>query len=135
MRVLWFTNTPSCYCDKQVGYNGGGWIFSLEKELRKSVGNQMELGICFYHRQQISLAKVVHNGVTYYPCPRPKKSFVYIIKTIFGNLESASYEHEKLAIPQLLEVVNDFKPDIIHVFGSENIYGLLSNYALKVIRG
>ena len=36
MRVLWFTNTPSCYCDKQVGYNGGGWIFSLEKELRKS---------------------------------------------------------------------------------------------------
>lgn len=128
MRVLWFTNTPSCYCDKQVGYNGGGWIFSLEKELRKSVGNQMELGICFYHRQQISLAKVVHNGVTYYPCPRPKKSFVYIIKTIFGNLESASYEHEKLAIPQLLEVVNDFKPDIIHVFGSENIYGLLSNY-------
>lgn len=43
-------------------------------------------------------------------------------------MESASYEHEKLAIPQLLEVVNDFKPDIIHVFGSENIYGLLSNY-------
>ena len=88
MRVLWFTNTPSCYCDKQVGYTGGGWIFSLEKELRKSVGNQMELGICFYHRQQISLAKVVHNGVTYYPCPRPKKSFWVAISTsgIFSRL-------------------------------------------------
>lgn len=49
-----------------------GVDFFFGKELRKSVGNQMELGICFYHRQQISLAKVVHNGVTYYPCPRPK---------------------------------------------------------------
>lgn len=31
MRVLWFTNTPSCYCDKQVGYNGGGGFFLWKK--------------------------------------------------------------------------------------------------------
>ena len=36
--------------------------------------------------------------------------------------------HEGLAVPALLKVVNDFKPDIIQVFGSENIYGILVNY-------
>lgn len=35
MRVLWFTNTPSCYCDKQVGYNGGGVDFFFGKRTKK----------------------------------------------------------------------------------------------------
>ena len=45
MRVLWFSNTPSRYYSVagKKGYNGGGWISSLEALVREDV----ELGIIF----------------------------------------------------------------------------------------
>ena len=49
MRILWFTNTSSCYRREGVSanhYNGGGWISSLEMELKKR--KDVELGVCFY---------------------------------------------------------------------------------------
>lgn len=58
--------------------------------------------------------------------PRPAKTLCYTLRQILCNRKKASYEHEKIAISLLLEVVDDFKPDIIHIFGSENIYGLLT---------
>ena len=36
MRILWFTNTPSNYKLQNGGYNGGGWISSLETEIKKN---------------------------------------------------------------------------------------------------
>lgn len=133
MRVLWFTNTPSCYCDKKGGYNGGGWIASLEKQLLNKTYTQtdeaLEIGICFYYHDQTPPPfKTVQNGVVYYPVPRPKKSFTYTLKTILESPTHASDRHEELAIPPLLNVIRDFQPDLIHVFGSENIYGLLASY-------
>lgn len=44
MRVLWFTNTPSRYASFG-GYNGGGWIYSLEEEMSKR--EDIDLGIAF----------------------------------------------------------------------------------------
>ena len=35
MRVLWFTNTPSNFLKGTNVYNGGGWISSLELEIKK----------------------------------------------------------------------------------------------------
>lgn len=45
MRVLWFTNTPSLYTEK-TGYNGGGWISSLQREL--GARSDVKLGVCFF---------------------------------------------------------------------------------------
>ena len=40
MKVLWFTNSTSCYIpaneQRKKGYNGGGWISSAEKSIKKS---------------------------------------------------------------------------------------------------
>lgn len=47
---------------------------------------------------------------------------------MFSDKSRASVDHEVLAVPDLLQIVNDFKPDIIQVFGSENIYGILVNH-------
>lgn len=127
MRVLWFTNTSSCYKKKiGTGYNGGGWISSLENEIRKSTN--IKLGVCFYTREKIKTIKEEQNGTIYYIQPRPHKTLYYNLITILGKDEESSELHEKIAIPPLLEIINDFKPDIIHVFGSENIYGLLAKY-------
>lgn len=127
MRVLWFTNTSSCY-QKKIGssYNGGGWISSLEKEIRKN--NNIKLGICFYSRNEKQARKDEQNGTIYYIQPRPPKTLYYNWITILGKDKESSELHEKIAIPPLLEIVKDFNPDIIHVFGSENIYGLLAKY-------
>lgn len=124
MRVLWFTNTPSCYTKKGVGYNGGGWISSLEKAIKCK--GEIELGICFFSSE--ARDKVVQNGTTYYPIARLKKTFSYIVHSLFATPESASRYQERMLMPELLDVVRDFNPEVIHIFGSENIYGLISKY-------
>ncbi len=35
MKVLWFSVTPSLYKSYSNPHNGGGWISSLEAEVRK----------------------------------------------------------------------------------------------------
>lgn len=123
MRVLWFTNSSSCYLNGGRNTFKGGWISSLESEIKKNLG--IELGVCFYYDKT---DKEIIDGVTYYPIKRPSKSLKYTIKQLFSDEWTASVAHERLAVPALLNVVNDFKPDIIQVFGSENIYGILVNH-------
>ena len=125
MRVLWFTNSVSCYTSNANSYNGGGWITSLETEIRKRDG--IELGVCSYaHVPEMN--KVEKDGAVYYLLPRPKKTLKYTVETIFSKPEVSTFKHEKLAMPALLDVVNDFRPDVIQVFGTENVYGLVAGY-------
>lgn len=120
MRVLWFTNTPSCYEGKGNDYNGGGWISSLEKELRSYCTN-VKLGICFYYDGG---EKTELENVTYYPINRNKK-LTSLLKQFFYRREKASHLYQEEALLSLIKVVEDFRPDIIHVFGTENIFGAL----------
>lgn len=128
MRVLWFTNTSSCYKNKNKrGYNGGGWISSLELALKSMP--DIELSVAFYSNNVSKVMKEVgENGTVYYLMPRPYKSFYYMWVTIMGRLNESSRMQEEMAIPQFLEIVHDCNPDIIQIFGSENIYGLIAKY-------
>ena len=65
MRVLWFTNSPSCYKASSIkhGYNGGGWISSLQCSIQND--NEVQLGIAFFMTGEPK--KTTENGVTYYP--------------------------------------------------------------------
>ena len=126
MRILWFTNTSSCYQEKVGGYNGGGWISSLELELKKKEG--IELAICFYTNKENEVKKEIQNGTIYYLLSRPKKSLAYTFITLRAKFEKSSLLQEKVALPELVKVVRDFNPDIIQVFGSENIYALIAKY-------
>lgn len=127
MRVLWFTNSSSCYKRSSGNYyNGGGWISSLETELKKR--KDIELGVCFYTNSVPEQKKEKQEDTTYYLIPRPIKTTKYTFKTIIRKPEETTWEHEKLAMPALVNVVKDFNPDIIQVFGSENIYGLITKY-------
>lgn len=125
MRILWFTNTSSCFQVGHKGYNGGGWISSLEIELKKR--HDVELGVCFYMGGIDEVKKEIQNGTTYIYFLVLQNS-LYTLITIAGKVERSSQMHERMAIPNLLNVVDDFHPDIIQVFGSENIYGLIAKY-------
>jgi len=118
MRVLWFTDTPSLYRKSLTTYNGSGWTESLEFIIREK--KEIDLGVCFFHNDDCF--KVIENGTTYYPVPLYNTP----LKRLKHNLHYS--KSDEIEVTYYLKVVEDFKPDIIHVFGSEKSYGLLSYY-------
>lgn len=96
MKILWFSVTPSLFNAYSNGHNGGGWIASLERIVRQV--SEIELGIAF----NFSDEHFVHeqNGVKYYPISH-------------GSLETYK------------KIIDDFKPDLIQIFGSENEFGVI----------
>jgi glycosyltransferase involved in cell wall biosynthesis len=119
MRILWFTNTPSL-ASEFLGDNRnlGGWISSLEKQISKR--SDIELGIAFQHGfdppNSFSIATTQYFS---FPYPREK-----------GKIQglAARWNHEiegDSNVNYYLSIINQFKPDLIHIFGSEKSYGLI----------
>ena len=119
MRVLWFSINSSLYISRNGSKAGhGGWIGSLENIVRQH--DDFQLGIAFESKEDIF--KDVQNGVTYYP-----------MRTIHNKKDNRkrhfnAKNEEIQTLPVCLKVIEDFQPDIIHIFGSEWCYGLLVNY-------
>lgn len=112
MRVLWFSVTPSLFNPFSNSHNGGGWIASLEQIVRKS--DVIDLGIAFYFGNDYN---VYHNdGVKYYTLPNDHRSLIQRL---------VASDDTNARVDRYLKIVDDFKPDIIHVFGSENDFGLI----------
>ena len=121
MRVLWFTNTPSNYLYGTNAYNGGGWISSLEKELVKQ--ENIELGVAFILNGHPK--RVEGKGVFYYPINNP---YVGSIKGRIKKYVTSRESKERYFINAYLNVIEDFRPEIINVFGTEQNFGLVSKY-------
>ncbi len=63
MKILWFTDTPSLYKKNTKGYNGGGWIESLEQIIAQQ--KDIELAVSFFHSDDCFKSK--QGRSTYYP--------------------------------------------------------------------
>lgn len=116
MRVLWFTNSPSNYVGNKNPYNGGGWISSLENELKKH--GDIDLAISFLMVNQPQ--KKVEDRVTYYPIQFEQYSWKSKFSSKF-HINDFSYEKREWSkfFKPMQDVISDFKPDIIEIFGSE----------------
>jgi glycosyltransferase involved in cell wall biosynthesis len=127
MRVLWFTNTPSCFSLGSNPYNGGGWIASAEKAFHHIP--KVELAVSFLlDNQQF---KSENNGVVYYPIPYYRMSYLQKISKYLSFIsEKTLIKFEEKQWPYYLDkfkkIIDDFNPDIIHVWGSEGYFGLVS---------
>lgn len=122
MKILWFTNAPCSAVEKLgMNINTGGWLRSLEKELNKVP--DFELAICFYTYQNLEPFK--YNGTQYYPVLRKGKNSKLnrFIKRFFFS----EGDDEKEVI-ELVKVINLFEPDLIHVHGTEDNFGLIQNF-------
>lgn len=119
MRILWIAS-PSCNYvpvgQTSGGYNGGGWVSSLQNELLKR--EDITLGIAFCMDGQPE--KVEQEGTTYYIMPDHSKRLKDKIID-FVRINDAS--RDEVVWPQytdrLMAIIADFKPDVIHIFGSE----------------
>jgi len=128
MKVLWFTNTP-CGANEKLGYNiqNGGWLASLEKELVKQ--RDIQLSVCFYAKQD--LPPFSYKGTSYYPVYR-KNSDTKFGRFIYRFLHKTYNNRAELT--KLLSIVSEVNPDIIHVHGTEDNFGLIQgNINIPVI--
>lgn len=135
MRVLWFANTPSNYSARGSAYNGTGWVSALETE----ISGKIELAVAFVAKMprrgepkpkveigpshRVAWTSDVQHGVKYYPIYNghdrsPSDRLMTLLK--------GDAAQERDLVDAYSEIVEDFRPDVIQVFGSEHSYGLVA---------
>jgi len=121
MKVLIFTNSSAKYDAAINSYHGAGWIESFITLLERQ--NEIELALAFFHSKDCK--KVQRDNLTFYPifkASRRSNPFKTIFDDLKGNIESESL------CKDMVMAIEDFKPDVIQVFGSENIYPSVQKY-------
>jgi len=120
MRVLWLSMTSSLYKNSNNEKNNvaGGWISSLEHLI--TAIPEIYLGIVFYSKD--SDEKKIKESVTYYPIKKSKK--------VIERVRRATISKKTDGINMLIikKIIDDFKPNIIHVFGTESNFGRITSY-------
>ena len=121
MKVLWLCNImlPAIAEDLGVSFsNREGWLSGLYSQfLAETNGN--ELAICFPYDNREKLnaikARAINDGAKNVFKFKSNQAVCYGFRE---NLEvPEKYEIELEG--QMLEILNDFSPDVIHIFGSE----------------
>ena len=111
MRVLWVCNIilPAIARKLNVGYSSReGWLSgAAEKVLDPELGNDIELGICFPYSGSTGEIKVELDSGASCRC--------------FGfNEDTANPQRYDAALEtRFKEIIDMFRPDIIHIFGTE----------------
>ena len=109
MRVLWFPGNGAIYATDNK-YNGGGWTGALARELMAK-HPEIELGMAIpWH----SALKDDINGVAIFGIPAIKHAVFNYQKKLERQIEV------------MRSIVDEFRPDLIHVFGSEHTGGMVS---------
>jgi glycosyltransferase involved in cell wall biosynthesis len=117
MRVLWFANTPGLSVNYlKISMAAGGWISSLQNVLEEV--NHCELGFVFYSEE--SLAPFEYGKTWYFPVQKLGNSKK---KRLLNRLTCRTEYDENM--PNFLKAIELFKPDIIHVHGTEFSFGLI----------
>ena len=117
MKVLWFEiTTPSRY--QKTGLVTAGWQDALENIVSQC--KEIQLYVAF-ESSQYKEVKVI-DGITYIPM-FTHYSFWEKKK---GQLTWKVNEHKVIELGR--KVIEEYSPDLIHVFGNEWPYGLLAQY-------
>ncbi len=109
MRILWFPGNGAIYANTN-SYNGGGWTSSLANVLVAN-GTNIQFGMAIPWNKTF---KEERNGVLFYGIPPIRRGIVGYSRKL------------KVQIKVMKDIVCDFKPDVIHVFGSEHTGGMVS---------
>lgn len=123
MKILWFANTPCGAVKKLTGQNvvSGSWLFALSECLKSK--NDIDLHIAFYWGTPIKPFR--YEGITYHPILRTGGNsilgrYLYRIRELFINNEN------KKEIEKCLVIVKQIQPDLIHIHGTEENFGLIA---------
>ena len=122
MKVLWFSVTPlSINAGENTGIEGKGWISSL---IQIALGiENLELVVAYENRspqikevEETEKLKIIPINV----CRYGKRQIIKDMMT--------SHEVDDFILSESLKIVDENKPDLIHIFGSEWCFGLLAQH-------
>lgn len=129
MKVLWLSPTPGLLHESEGtgGYCGSGWVGALQ-HMFLSANTGDTLGIAF---PSIVMSKpTVQDEVHYYPILRNSKSGIHKIFYYYGGYKQIDfYEY----VEEIQRVINDFNPDVIHLFGIENPFATILGHTEKPV--
>lgn len=121
MNILWFSLSP---CGSLRMNNNArviqGWMISLEDEVKKLVN--VKLSVSYISSEE--KPPFEYDGVNYFPVCRkiPQNG----MKRVLARLKSYRKQDEEI-LPKLLNVVRTIKPDLIHIHGTEECFGLIQD--------
>ncbi len=116
MKVLWFSNSMANadeYFNNQLK-GTGGWLKSLDAELQ----NNVDLHIV-YHSGTDKQKFFRYKKTTYYPIQIYKNKFAKNYAIFNNRILNEEFKEE------YLRIINEVKPDIIHIHGTENPFGCI----------
>ncbi|MBI3441612.1 MAG: glycosyltransferase family 4 protein [Proteobacteria bacterium] len=112
LKVLWFTSYPAPEMVQRAGQGnegyGGHWAIELLRHV--SERNNIELGVATAY-PGLRETSFKEGGVTYFTINQPRRFPAFGMRAI---------DLEKCAA-----VIDEFKPDLIHIHGSEFFYGMV----------
>lgn len=124
--ILWFSLSP-CGSLRRSGTKHviQGWMISLEDELKKNY--DVELHVAYFSEKEDESFEF--EGVTYHPlfAPKPRNPLTRIL----DRGRSISYFDDKM-LPRMLKVVEEVKPNLIHIHGTEERFGLIQDYVKNI---
>lgn len=121
MKILWFSLSPcgSLRRDKKQRVIQG-WMISLEDELKKH--SEIELSVAFF--SNIKEEPYEYDGVRYYPMYQNRANTK--IGRVLERYKSMEAVDKKM-LSVMIDVVKDVRPDLIHIHGTEERFGLIQN--------
>ncbi len=114
MKILWFANTPANgdeYLNNELK-GTGGWLKALDKEIQQKI----DLSVSFYYNTNMPFR---YRNTNYYPI-KLHKDHLQNLSRIFTNHITGEED-----IKKHLDIINQVKPDIIHIHGTENPFGYI----------
>lgn len=113
MKVLWFSNTPANAFVKNMSKGTGSWLVPLNKEVQHKV----ELSVAFPYPYKMKNFR--NEETSYFP--------IYTGPLIWSKLKDKFFNKvfEEELLPRYMEIINEVKPDIIHIHGSEMPFACL----------
>lgn len=126
MKVLWFSLSP---CGSLRRNNTErfvqGWMISLEDEIKKC--EDIDLSVAYFSDKREETFDF--EGVHYYPMGETTSSNP--IKRITNRMLTQE-EKDKIKLPLLLWAIEQSKPDLIHIHGTEDSFGLVIDHIKNI---
>lgn len=126
-KILWFSLSP---CGSIRRFNKErvfqGWMISLEDELKKN--KDIELHVAFL--SGVEGEEFFFEGVHYHPMLL--KSSNYGLLRVLDRYVTSFAEQDKRMLPIMLQVVSNVNPDLIHIHGTEERFGLIQDYVKDI---
>lgn len=127
MKVLWFSLSPcSSIKRKKLEHVEQGWMVSLEEEIKKNKNIQLSIA----YISSVKEDAFEFDGVKYYPICFCEETSNPIIRVL--NRMSSFKKGDKKILPMLLDVVHACTPELIHIHGTEERFGLIAEYVKEI---